>query len=68
VTLDYAPAAVTLAIRDDGCGFDPATPAPDGHFGLLGIQERANKMQAAITIASAPGRGTTVQVVVPLAG
>jgi signal transduction histidine kinase len=65
VTLDYAPDTVTLSVRDDGCGFDPATPPPNGHFGLRGIRERANKMQAALDVASAPGQGTSVQVVVP---
>jgi signal transduction histidine kinase len=66
--LAYTPAAVTLTITDDGCGFDPAAPAADGHFGLLGMRERAAKMKAAITIDSTPGHGTTVQVVVPHAG
>jgi signal transduction histidine kinase len=64
--LDYAPDAVTLAIRDDGRGFDPAAPPPDGHFGLLGMQERANKIQAGFGIESAPGKGTMIRVVVPL--
>jgi signal transduction histidine kinase len=65
VDLDYSPGAVTLTIRDDGRGFDPDMPPPDGHFGLLGIQERANKMQAGLDIESAPGEGTTIRVVVP---
>jgi signal transduction histidine kinase len=65
VDLDFAPDAVTLSIRDDGCGFDPAASPPDGHFGLLGIQERAEKIQAALDIESAPGKGTTIRVMVP---
>ena len=63
--LEYADDAVTLEIRDDGRGFDPAAPPPRGHFGVVGIRERANKMHAALTIESAPGAGTTVRVVVP---
>ena len=63
--LDYAADAITLEIHDDGRGFDPAAPAPRGHFGILGIQERANKLHAALTIDSAPGAGTTIRVVVP---
>jgi signal transduction histidine kinase len=65
VTLDYSPATVTLTIRDDGRGFDLATPAPLGHFGLLGIHERSNKIQALLAVESAPDQGTTVRVVVP---
>jgi signal transduction histidine kinase len=65
VDLDYKPESVTMTIHDDGCGFDPAAPVLDGHFGLRGIRERANKLQAAIAIDSAPGKGTTIRVVVP---
>ena len=42
----------TLTIRDDGCGFDvpesPAEMAGSGHFGLLGIQERAEIIGALV--------------------
>jgi two-component sensor histidine kinase len=65
VELDYTPAAVTLVIRDDGCGLDPAVPVPHGHFGLRGIRERANKLEATLDIEGAPGKGTTIRVVVP---
>jgi signal transduction histidine kinase len=65
VDLDYTSDSVTLEICDDGRGFDPARPAPTGHFGILGVQERANKMQAALAIESAPGKGTMIRVVVP---
>ncbi len=63
--LEYAAEAVTLEVRDDGRGFDPAAPAPRGHFGVLGIRERANKIHATLTLESAPGAGTTIRVVVP---
>ena len=65
VDLYYTPDNVTLTIRDDGCGFDPSAPVPDGHFGLRSLRERANKLQAAIAIESAPGKGTMIRVVVP---
>lgn len=65
VRLEYGGDAVALEIRDDGCGFDAAAPAPRGHFGILGLQERANKLHAALTIESEPGAGTTIRVVVP---
>lgn len=63
--LEYKEDAVMLEIRDDGRGFDTSAAAPRGHFGLLGIQERANKLHAALTITSVPGSGTTVRVVIP---
>ena len=65
VDIDYTPKAITLAIQDDGRGFDPRAPAPHGHFGLVGIRERTNKMQASLAIESAPGKGTIIRVVVP---
>lgn len=65
VRLAFTTDAVTLEIRDDGCGFDPTAPAPRGHFGMLGLRERADKLHAELTITSAPGSGTTIRVVVP---
>ena len=66
VATQYAAATVALSIQDDGCGFDPqANPAP-GHFGLSGLHERADKINAALTVDSAPDKGTTVRVVLEL--
>jgi signal transduction histidine kinase len=59
---------LALSIRDDGRGFTvPQTLhdlAAGGHFGLVGIQERADLIGGQLTIRSAPGEGTTVRVVV----
>jgi signal transduction histidine kinase len=59
---------VTLSIKDDGCGFDPATAAAaDGtHFGLLGMKERAAKIGAQLVIDTAAGRGTKTIVTVKI--
>ena len=54
---------VTVAVRDDGVGFDP-----DQHtegFGLVGMHERADLVGGSISIDSEPGRGTTVKARVP---
>jgi signal transduction histidine kinase len=48
-------------IIDDGVGFDPSHE-PDGHFGLMGMRERAEKIDAQINFESEPGLGTTVTV------
>lgn len=65
VGLHYTSSDVTLEIRDNGCGFPPTAPPPEGHFGILGIRERAKKIRAKLAIESAPGNGTTVRVVRP---
>jgi signal transduction histidine kinase len=57
---------VVLEIRDDGRGFDPAA-APAGHFGLDSMHSRAAEIGARLTIASAPGQGTSVIVDAPAA-
>jgi ligand-binding sensor domain-containing protein/signal transduction histidine kinase len=68
VRLAYRPAEVALTIQDDGRGF-AAEEAGDGarargHFGLAGLQERAQQIGARVDVRSTPGKGTTVEVVV----
>ncbi|MDR3401526.1 MAG: sensor histidine kinase [Chthoniobacter sp.] len=68
ILLDFTDAAhMRLAIEDDGAGFDPATPVPAGHFGLIGIRERVEKLGGTIQLRSEPGKGTAVEVIVPVA-
>lgn len=66
VRLVYEPEEVLLTIRDDGRGFNvPAQAdalAPRGHYGLLGMRERAELAGARLEIQSAPGEGTTISV------
>lgn len=70
VALTFSPTSVSLTIQDDGKGFQaPRTPAElaiEGHFGLLGISERADLIGAALEIQSAPGKGTTVKIEYPI--
>jgi signal transduction histidine kinase len=66
VRLSYEDHAVSLEIRDDGRGFDPSAEPPRGHFGLLGIRERANKLKARLDIESAPRAGTRIRLVAPV--
>ncbi len=67
VALAFAPSAVTLAVQDNGKGFDPSfvVPRADGGFGLRGIRERVEAMKGALEIQAAPGQGTRVAVRVP---
>lgn len=69
IHLSYEPHAVSLSVSDDGNGFVPGEVLTKGlgHFGLRGLRGRAAKIGGELTIESAPGRGTTVCVVVPAA-
>ncbi len=60
--------SVVLIVADDGCGFDPGKPAGDGefHFGLHAAQERVKLVGGVFALDSAPGRGTTVHVRLPV--
>jgi signal transduction histidine kinase len=51
-------------VRDDGCGFDASrsTTLAAGHFGWLGIRERAERIGGTLDVGSAPGSGTRVAV------
>jgi signal transduction histidine kinase/ligand-binding sensor domain-containing protein len=55
-----------LTIHDDGKGFDAARSAAPGHFGLLGMRERAEAIGGTIAIHSQTGGGTTIEVRVKL--
>ena len=66
VELDYGNEQMSLRVADDGCGFDPeAALKASGHYGLVSMRERAEQVRGRITIASAPGRGTEIETVVP---
>jgi signal transduction histidine kinase len=70
VTVTFRPAEVTVEILDNGVGFDaPATPgayAQAGHFGLTGMQERAQLFGGNVYVQSEPGKGTRLIAYVPL--
>lgn len=70
VRLTFEPHLVQLTISDDGCGFttnvSPSTFAVHGHFGLLGMVERAELIGAELTFDSELGEGTQVRLTLPL--
>ena len=49
------------SVVDDGIGFDPEHE-PEGHYGLIGMRERVQRIGATIKIESKPGVGTAVTV------
>jgi len=56
-----------LRVTDDGRGFDAAARAarPDAGFGLQSMEERAQALGGGLVVRSAPGAGTTIEVVLP---
>jgi signal transduction histidine kinase len=67
VILGFTPKALHLSVKDDGAGFADKN-GKSGHYGLIGMKERASHIGADLDLASAPGRGTTISVVLPAAG
>jgi ligand-binding sensor domain-containing protein/signal transduction histidine kinase len=65
--ISYADDGLVVRIRDDGQGIDSAVlrGGQPGHFGLLGMRERAKKIHARLGIWSKPGAGTEVEIRVP---
>jgi len=56
---------LSFTVTDDGRGFDTeiCRGSKDGHFGILGMRERAKGFSGSVEISSSPGEGTTVSVV-----
>ena len=65
VQLDAADGGLRVEIGDDGCGF-AVDGIPAGHYGLVGLRERARLAGGALRIESAPGSGTTIHLRLPL--
>jgi signal transduction histidine kinase len=72
IDLDRDPNDVTLSVRDDGRGFDPAQETQrDGRglgLGLFGMAERVGLVGGCFTIWSRPGEGAEIFAFIPLAG
>ncbi len=66
VRISFEPKGIELEVSDNGVGFDmPKSPtdfAASGHFGLLGIRERAELIGARLEVESALGRGSMLKV------
>jgi two-component system, NarL family, sensor kinase len=56
----------TLEVRDDGRGIDAASVNGDEHFGLRMLEDLARDSTGRLELDSAPGRGTTVRLEIPL--
>ena len=65
--MESAPAHLRLLVRDNGRGIDPAVlkEGRDGHWGLSGMRDRAERIGARLKVWSRPGAGTEVELNVP---
>ena len=68
VTLRPMDGGLLLAVRDDGVGFDPASPGKGRSLGLASMRERVQLVNGTLDIESAPGRGTAIVAWVPAEG
>jgi signal transduction histidine kinase len=68
IELEFNAKSVILEIKDSGKGFTPenCVGPNDGHFGLLGMSERAKRLGGQIAITSALGAGTAIRVELPI--
>jgi len=56
-----------LRIQDDGCGFTPEAAQPGApHYGIVGMRERIESLGGRFVLDSAPGRGTAIEIALPL--
>ena len=69
--LEFGAEGVLLSAEDDGIGFVPPERPSDlalqGHFGLMGMYERATRLGGHLSIRSQPGEGTKVVAFLPYA-
>ena len=68
VRLRAAGRAISVAVADDGQGFEPAAAAgaAEGHLGLALMRARASEAAGELTVESAPGAGTTIGARFPI--
>ncbi len=65
--VEYRPTEVRIVVRDNGCGIAPQALqwGRDGHWGLPGMRERAERIGARLRLSSKVGLGTEVELRVP---
>jgi signal transduction histidine kinase len=66
MSLERTDGHLALSIRDDGTGFDVDAARRGGGLGLVSIEERARLIKGRLSVASQPGSGTVIDVIVPV--
>jgi signal transduction histidine kinase len=69
LTLSFGARRLRVVVADDGRGFMVSSDFRSyvGHWGLVGMQERADQIGGLLQVKSAPNRGTTVTLELPIA-
>src|SRR5262249_21390159 len=65
--LEYADRELQMRVRDNGIGIDPQVlrDGREGHWGLAGMRERAERIGGFLNISSSPTSGTEVRLSIP---
>ncbi len=69
VSVAFQPSSLGVMVTDNGVGFDVAETHPAkgaGHWGVVGMHERALRMSGTLRVTSTRGRGTTIDLQLPL--
>ena len=66
VQLSKSRGYLKLIVEDNGIGMDTSIPVGKGHFGLINIQQRLSQLRGQMQIDSQKGKGTTIDIEVPL--
>ena len=67
VTLACSANDLRLSVRDDGRGMERSEGnGRAGHYGMVGMRERASQIGAELDLSSAPGQGTKVSLRMPV--
>lgn len=66
VRLIWLDDGMNISVMDDGTGFDPQAGSPSGHFGLQIMRERAQEINARVTLRSKRSSGTELALWLPL--
>jgi NarL family two-component system sensor histidine kinase YdfH len=66
IEIQHTPSELQLKIEDDGIGFDPKNlNHQDGHYGLLGMQERIKSVHGTFELQSQPKAGCRLMIQFP---
>lgn len=66
VLLTHRDSEIIAVVEDDGIGFTTSSPSIEKQLGLFGMKERIEMLHGQFSIESAPGKGTTIKVEVPV--
>ncbi len=65
ITAEGSEKTLHLCIEDNGCGFDSTRLQRGSGFGLTSIRQRMKTLRGEIRLRSTPGRGTTIELIIP---